>query len=133
MSMTPATRKAALWIAAVFLFGVALGGVLGYAFTRHRTALAAEGRTEQVRRAQMVERLDGELHLTAAQRQTLDQIMTGLQGQYKTIHEQIDPQINNARQKARSEIRTILTPEQKPKFEDFLKRLDEERKRNGER
>jgi hypothetical protein len=24
-----------------------------------------------------------------------------------------------------------LTPEQKPKFEDFLKRLDEERKRNA--
>ena len=39
--------------------------------------------------------------------------------------------MNEAREKARSRIREILTPEQKPKFEELLKRLDEERKRRG--
>ena len=31
----------------------------------------------------------------------------------------------------RDQIRAILTPEQKPKFEEFLKNLDEQRKRSG--
>jgi Spy/CpxP family protein refolding chaperone len=39
--------------------------------------------------------------------------------------------MDQARQKGRDQIRAILTPEQKPKFEEFLRRLDEERKRNA--
>jgi Spy/CpxP family protein refolding chaperone len=39
--------------------------------------------------------------------------------------------MEQARQKGRDQIRAILTPEQKPKFEEFLKRMDEERKRNA--
>ncbi len=35
------------------------------------------------------------------------------------------------RQKGRDEIRATLTPEQKPKFEEFLRKLDEARKRNN--
>ena len=42
-----------------------------------------------------------------------------------------DAQIGLLRQKGRDEIRAILTPEQKPKFEEFLRKLDEERKRNA--
>ena len=30
-----------------------------------------------------------------------------------------------------NQIRAILTPEQKPKFEEFLKRLDAEKKKNA--
>jgi Spy/CpxP family protein refolding chaperone len=39
--------------------------------------------------------------------------------------------IDAARQKGRDQIREILTPEQKPKFEEFLKRLDEARMKNA--
>ena len=38
--------------------------------------------------------------------------------------------MDQARQKGRDQIRAFLTPEQKPKFEEFLKRMDEERKQN---
>jgi len=34
-------------------------------------------------------------------------------------------------QKGRDDIRAILSPEQKPKFEEFLKNLDDQRKRNS--
>jgi len=40
-------------------------------------------------------------------------------------------QIAELRQKGRDEIRATLTPEQKPKFEEFLRKLDEARKRNN--
>jgi hypothetical protein len=33
------------------------------------------------------------------------------------------------KQKARSEMRTFLTPEQLPKYEAFVKKVDEERKK----
>jgi Spy/CpxP family protein refolding chaperone len=39
--------------------------------------------------------------------------------------------MNEVREKGRAQVRTILTPEQLPKFEAFLKRMDEERKRNA--
>jgi Spy/CpxP family protein refolding chaperone len=131
MSANPATRKAIAWLALVFLLGAGLGGVVGYAFSRHSSASAAGPDTEAARRAHMVERFDQELHLTAVQRASLEQILTGLQAQYKSIHHQIDSQINDARQQARGQIRETLTPEQKPQFEEFLKRLDEERKRRN--
>ncbi len=35
------------------------------------------------------------------------------------------------RQKGRAQVRAILTADQLPKFEEFLKQMDEQRKRNG--
>ncbi len=131
MMEPPASRKAAFWVFGVFLLGLAIGGVGGYALTRHYTASAAPGRTEADRRAHMMERMRGELHLTQPQQARVDEILKELQGKYRAIHEQTAPQTDAARQHAREEIRAILTPEQKPKFEDFLRRLDEERKKNG--
>lgn len=132
MSATSATRKAAAWLGVVFLLGAGFGAVGGYTLLRHSSASAAAPDTEAARRAHMVERFDQEIHLTPAQRASLEQILTGLQGQYKNIHHQFEPQINDAREQARAQIRQILTPEQKPKFEEFLKRLDEERKRRNQ-
>jgi hypothetical protein len=54
-----------------------------------------------------------------------------MEAQYKEIHRQTDPLIDQARQRGRNQIRAILAPEQLPKFEEFLRRIDEERKRNG--
>jgi Spy/CpxP family protein refolding chaperone len=86
--------------------------------------------TEATKRAQKIQRLTQELNLAPEQQKQLEVIMAGVQAQYKAIHQSTEPQINEARQKGREQIRAILTPEQKPKFEEFLKRLDEERKRN---
>jgi Spy/CpxP family protein refolding chaperone len=132
MSDMSVSRKAALWVGVVFLLGAALGGMVGYIFAHH-TALAAPAQmTDAARRAQKVQHLTQELGLSSEQQKQLDVIMAGVQAQYKAIHQTTEPQINEARQKGREQIRAILTPEQKPKFEEFLKRLDEERKRNAQ-
>jgi Spy/CpxP family protein refolding chaperone len=127
-----AKQKAALWVAVVFVLGAALGGVFGY-FYGHRSSVSAANPplSEPQRRAQRVEQLTQELGLTNDQRQQLDSALSQLHAQYKSIHDQHDAQMEQARQKGRDQIRAILTPEQKPKFEEFLKRLDEERKRNA--
>ena len=132
MSENSAKQKAALWVALVFVVGVALGGLFGY-FYGHRSVVAAANPplSEPARRAKRVEQLTQELSLTNAQSQQLDTILSQLHAEYKTIHDQSDTQLKQTRQKGRDQIRAILTPEQKPKFEEFLNRMDEERKRNA--
>jgi Spy/CpxP family protein refolding chaperone len=131
MSDTAATRKAALWVGAVFLLGAALGGVLGYTFAHRPVNAANPPLSEPERRAQRVTELTKELSLTPQQAQELDAILLHWHGETKALHDQTDAQIDVIRQKGRNEVRSILTPEQKPKFEEFLKRFDEERKRNA--
>jgi Spy/CpxP family protein refolding chaperone len=136
MNESSAKRRAALWVAVVFVLGAALGGLFGY-FYGHRTTVAAANPplSEAQRRAQRVEQLTQELGLTNDQKQQLDSTLAQLHAEYKSIRDQSAQQLNSrmdqARQKGRDQIRAILTPEQKPKFEEFLKRLDEERKRNA--
>jgi len=133
MNDSSATRKAAFWVGLVFLLGAALGGVLGY-LSAHRTASAANAPvSEPERRARRVDQLTRELSLTPAQSQQVDAILLQRHAESKAIRDQTDAQIDQVHQKGRQQIREILTPEQKPKFEEFLKQLDEERRRNAHR
>jgi Spy/CpxP family protein refolding chaperone len=128
---TTATRKAALWVGAVFLLGAALGGVLGYLFAHRPVSAANPPLSEPERRAQKVQEATKELSLTPQQAQQLDAILMQRHADTKAIHDQTDTQIDAVRQKGRAQVRAILTPDQLPKFEAMLKRIDEERKRNG--
>ena len=136
MNENTAKRKAALWVLVIFVLGAALGGVFGY-FYGHRgtVAAAAPPLSEPERRARRLDQLTHDLGLTDAQRQQMDALLLQIHTEYKSIREenrkQLEAQTEQERQKSRDQIRAILTPEQKPKFEDFLRRLDEERKRNA--
>jgi Spy/CpxP family protein refolding chaperone len=130
MSETPTNRKAAIWVAVVFLLGAALGGMAGYGYAHRSVSAASAPLPEPERRARGVARLTRELSLTSDQAKQLDAILMQRHAEAKAIHEQSDAQIDQMRQKGRDQIRAILTPEQKPKFEEFLRKHDEERKRN---
>jgi flagellar basal body-associated protein FliL len=132
MSETSVTRKAALWVGVVFLLGAALGGMLGYVFAHRSYASSAAPLSDSAKRQQKVAELTQEANLTDSQRQQLDVILNDMQAEFKTIRKQTDPQIDAARQKGRDRIRAILAPDQRPKFEDFLRRLDAERKKNAQ-
>lgn len=131
MSEPTVQQKATLWLAVIFLLGLALGGVLGYAFA-HRSYAAPVTPTAEERRAQNRQRLIAEVGLSADQQKAIFAILDEAQGQYKAIHAVSDPQVDAVRQKTRDKIRQLLMPAQKPKFEDFLRRMDEERKRIGQ-
>jgi hypothetical protein len=131
MSDNSATRKAALWIGVVFLLGAALGGLTGYAFARHEVSAASVPLPEPVRRAHRVEQLTRELGLSSAQAQEVDTILLQRHTEVKTIHDQLDAKLDQVHQNGRNQIRAVLTAEQKPKFEEFLKRLDAEKKKNA--
>jgi Spy/CpxP family protein refolding chaperone len=130
MSETSAKRKAALWVGAVFLLGAALGGVLGYVFAHHSVIAANPPSTEPERRAHRVAQLTQELSLTPDQSKQLDAILLQRHTQAKQVHDQADAQAEEVRQAGRNDIRKILTADQLSRFESFLKRMDEERKKN---
>jgi periplasmic protein CpxP/Spy len=129
MNERSATRKAAVWVGIVFLLGLAVGGMAGYGYARWSVLAARAPVPEPVRRAQRVEQLTKDLSLTPDQAKQLDQILMERHAEVKGVRDQSEAQAEKVRQKGRDQIRAILTPEQKPKFEEFLRQLDEERKR----
>jgi Spy/CpxP family protein refolding chaperone len=121
-----ATRKAVMWIAAVFVLAAALGSVSGYIYG-HR-APGGPPLSDDAKRQQKVVTLTKELQLTPEQQTQVDAIFRDTQGKFQAIRKESDAQIEVARQAGREHLRSVLTPEQKPKFEEFLRRLDEDRK-----
>jgi len=134
ISTTSTTRKAALWVGLVFLLGAALGGMAGYVLAHQKYAVtsAAAPPSDAARRAQKVKELTALVDLTPEQSQQVDAVITDVQLQMKTIRKTLDPQLSEVRLKGRERIRAILSTEQRPKFEEYMQKLDEERKRNGQ-
>ena len=134
MTENSTTRKAALWVGLVFLLGAALGSLGGYVFAHQKYTVtnAAAPATDAVRRAQKVQELTSLANLTPEQSQQVDAIIADIQLQMKSIRKTLEPQFSEVREKGRERIRAILSTEQKPKFEEFIRKLDEERKRNGQ-
>ncbi len=120
-------RKAPIAVLLVFFVGIALGALSTYLVTGH----AGEPQTRG--RAQLVARMTRELGLSAEQQKQLEAVLEETHGKYKAIYEPIRPQMDQARQEGREKIRTFLNAEQKVKFEEILRRIDEERKRGDNR
>src|SRR5215469_8367540 len=131
MSEPTIQQKASLWLAVVFILGIALGGVLCYAFA-HRSYAAAPQMTAEQRRAQKRAQLVEQVGLNSEQKTQVFAILDQAQQETKAIHASTDAQFDAVRQKAREKIRQVLTVDQRPRFEDFLRRMDEERKRIGQ-
>jgi Spy/CpxP family protein refolding chaperone len=135
--MNPETRrKASEWLALVFVLGLAVGGVFGYSFA-HRSYAAnnmlAPTLSEPERRAKRVADMTKEVGLTPEQSHKIDALIGAAHAEMKGVHEKSEADINAIREKARNQMREILTPEQKPKFEEYVHKLDEERRKQGQK
>lgn len=125
-------QKAGLWLALVFILGAALGGVFGYSFSQHHALAAPANATplsEPERRAKRVTEMTKEMNLTPEQASSFDSIIHQAHDEMKNIHDKSDADVDAVRQKARDQMRQLLTPEQKPKFEEMVQRMDAERKK----
>ena len=117
-------RKAAFFVVVVFVLGLALGG-LSMHLAADRFGMGREKKSWSVE-------LTRELNLTPEQQTQLGGILEETRGKYNAIYDQYKPQLEQARQQGRQKIRGILTAEQLPKFEVWLQRVDEaRRKKNG--
>ena len=125
-------QRAAIWVFAVFVLGALLGSVSGYLFSERAHAASRPILDDDARRAHKVQMLTNDLNLTPDQAKQLDAAIREAQVRFRTIREANQPQIDATRAQAREKVRSFLTPEQRPKYEDYLRKLDEERKRNGQ-
>jgi hypothetical protein len=126
-------KKAAIWLALVFVLGSATGGVFGYSLARRsyaatRTVIPSEAE----RRAKKVAEMTQSIGLTGEQAQKVDGIIQNAQAEIREIHTKNDADVDVVRMQARSQMRAFLTQEQMPKFEQYMQRLDEERKKQKE-
>lgn len=136
-------QKARLWLGLVFILGAAIGGVFGYSFA-HRSYAATQAPaatlSEPERRARRVAEMTKEVGLTPEQSTQIDQIIHQAHDEMKTIHEKSDADVKTIHEKsyadvdvvlqrAREQMRSLLTPEQRPKFEAMIQRMDQEKKK----
>ena len=128
METRPANRKAIAWLALVFALGVALGVLGTYVVTTRVFAHGPDENNPAAQRAQNRATMAREVDLTTDQQKQVDAILDSVLARYNAIHQTVQPQYDQARQDGRAQIRQLLTPEQQPKFDDFLKRMDDERK-----
>jgi hypothetical protein len=119
--------KASVLVLAVFLLGMLVGG-LGVHVMGSKAAPppspALPSTSDEV-----VKQLDVRCSLTADQQKQIQAIMEDVMSDYRRIYEPIRPQIEEVRQAGRQRIRGVLRPEQLPKFEEYLRWMDEEKKK----
>jgi Spy/CpxP family protein refolding chaperone len=137
MEFGPSNRKALGLIALVFVLGVALGAV-GHSLADRRVLGARTQLTQpppflqpRPNPSRGVARLTTELNLTPGQQKQIGDILADMLHRYDAVHDQMNPQFEQIREQGRDQIRQVLTPEQRPKFEDYLQRVAEERRRRA--
>lgn len=131
MEFNPVNRKAIALLLLVFLLGIAFGAVGHIALDRH--AFASRNRNRVTGQPHLVNRLTRELNLTADQQEKLTTILKDMQQKFAAVRQQMTPQFEQIRNQGHDQIRQMLTPEQRPKFEEFLRRLEADRRRRGNR
>src|ERR1700690_2646802 len=117
-------REAALLVLAVFVLG-GLGN--------HLWGERVWGRQNfpgALTRDQLVNDLTHELQLTPDQQQQLGAIVDDTRAKIHAAYAPADTQREELRQQGRARVRAILTPGQLPKFEAFMQRVDEQRKKD---
>jgi len=126
-------KKAAIWLALVFILGTATGGVFGYSLARRSYASTKTTvMSEAERRAKKLSDMTAAMGLTAEQSQKAEGIIREAQTEIHAIRDKSDAEVDVVRMKTRADMRAFLTPEQLPKFERYVQRMDEERKRQKE-
>jgi len=138
MQFGPNNRKALALIALVFVLGVAIGAV-GHSVADRRV-LGARTQTQPPPAAflqprpnppRAIAHLTTELNLTPDQQKQIGDILADMQHRYDVVHDQMNPEFEQIREQGHDQIRQALTPEQRPKFEDFLRRVTEDRRRRA--
>jgi Spy/CpxP family protein refolding chaperone len=128
MENNKTNREAALLVMAVFVLGIVLGGLAVHVWGDR--IWAQQTITGPKSRNQVVADFTRELSLTPDQQKQLAVIVDDTRARWRALYAPLDEQHEQIRQQGREKIRAFLTPEQRPKFEEFLKRLDEQRKKD---
>lgn len=123
MEFSSNRRKAFALVMLVFVLGIAFG-VAGVLAGRRVLSAGNQGGGQP----QQLSELIRDLNLTADQDVQFRQILADTRARYEAIRREMDPKMREVRQQSRDQIRQILTAEQRPGFDGFLR--DSRNRRN---
>lgn len=125
-------REAGVLVFVVFLLGLLVGGVASHLWgERVWGKQDAGGHAGQPSREEIVNSLTRELQLTPDQQKQLGPIIDDTRAQVRALYAPLDAEHDRIRTQGRARIRAILTSEQQPKFDQFMQRIDEQRKKDA--
>jgi len=127
MDNNQGSRKALLLVFVLFVLGIALGSVGTYVVTT-RVMAAKPQATLAHNPAHTMEMFTRDLNLTPDQQGQIQAILNDTRSHYAALHQKLDPEYEEVRQQGRERIRQALTSEQRPKFEELLRQIDEDRR-----
>lgn len=130
MDANQSNRRAVLLVFVLFVLGIALGSVGTYVVTL-RVQAARPQATLAHNPARTMAMYTRDLNLSPDQQNQIQAILNDTRSRYAELHEKLDPEYEQVRQQGREHIRQILTPEQRPKFEDLLRQIDEDRRQRA--
>jgi Spy/CpxP family protein refolding chaperone len=122
--------KAAALVFSVFLTGAIVGGLAVHVFGDR---IWASDSSTRLSKNELLQQLSRDLNLNPEQRAQIDSIMNGTLSDYNRILAPLSPQLEQVRQQGRQRIRAILTSDQLPKFDAFIRHLDEQRSQSEQR
>ena len=114
------TLKVWLVLVVVFVLGACTGG----AVTGFYRAMTRPGKPNSASR---IEKLRSDLNLNDDQMKSVSAILDDTKNEYKALRAEVKPRFDEPRQKARTKIRALLTPEQQQKFDAMIAQQDAQR------
>lgn len=135
MRTNNARLEAALLVFVVFVLGILLGGVGSHLWDERVEGQVQAQTAAQLNlkptRNQRVNDLTQRLQLTPEQQKQVAAAIDDTLSKWQTLYAPLDAPREQIRQQGRAGIRAVLRPDQQIKFDDFLKQLDEQRKRDA--
>jgi hypothetical protein len=133
--MIARTIKAKVLVFAIFIVGITTGVLLGNLYTTRVMGSPgpAPDRTQQSQTAQRdINKFYDYLGLDQQQREQMHKIGEDTRHQFEELRKETQPRFVAIQEESRGKIRGILTEEQRKKYDDFRKNM-EERRRNRAR
>jgi hypothetical protein len=111
--------KTIVSIVLVFLLGALAGGLVTYEINLQKVERVVRGEPRSTREF-IVQRLDRELQLDAAQREQLRAIVEETHLEMKAVRKQFRPQIEEILIRSQDKVRALLRPDQREKYEKII-------------
>jgi len=128
--------KARLEAAALFLVVFVLGatfGVLGAHMWAQRVSGEAAPINTKPTRDQIMQDLTQRLQLTPDQQKSIAAAIDETRARWQALYAPLDAPREQIRQEGRAKVRAVLTPQQQVKFDEEMRQLDEQRRKEAEK
>jgi Spy/CpxP family protein refolding chaperone len=131
--MIARTIKAKLLVLTIFFMGIAAGVLIANFYTTRVTGSDDVTNPDRTQRAQRdVNKFYDYLGLDEAQREQMHKIGEETRREFQELRKETQPRYEAIQEGSRAKIRVVLNDEQRFKYDDFRRRMDE-RRRNRNR